>query len=144
MPNHILNRIAIEKQEKYLEVVEFMKSKEHSFDFNNLVPMPEKIILSMGKNDDWYQWSVENWGTKWNAYDIEKWENIIEFQTAWSHPYPVIVAMSKRFPDVTFNIEYADEDIHGDNFGAYQITNGNDVKVETEPDFATKLWGITD
>ena len=31
-------------------------------------PMPEDIKASMdsnGKDDTWYNWSIENWGTKW-------------------------------------------------------------------------------
>lgn len=35
---------------------------------------------------DWYEWALENWGTKWGTYDHE-WDEgtmILHFQTAWS------------------------------------------------------------
>jgi hypothetical protein len=41
---------------------------------------------------EWYGWQNANWGTKWNAYsqtDIDA--NVIEFQTAWSTPYSLLV-----------------------------------------------------
>ena len=44
----------------------------------------------------WYQWSVNNWGTKWDCYDghIETDEGI-HFQTAWAPPTPVIQKLSE-------------------------------------------------
>ena len=39
------------------------------------------------------------WGTKWNAMSIETKEDSIKFQTAWSTPTPVLLALSERFPE---------------------------------------------
>src|SRR5262245_27088056 len=57
------------------------------------VPFPEGAI-------DWYEWSIEHWGTKWNAYETRTDEDdtIVEFETAWSHPFPVLDALSAAFP----------------------------------------------
>jgi hypothetical protein len=77
--------------------------------------------------DNWYDWQINNWGTKWNAYSIRKIsENIIEFDTAWSTPVDVMEKLSKKFSDVEFQIEYADEDF-GYNVGRYNLLNGEDV-----------------
>lgn len=62
--------------------------------------------------ESWYGWSVANWGTKWNAYSIREWddeEQSIYFETAWSPPQPVIEVLSQKFPEVSFEISYADE-----------------------------------
>jgi len=69
----------------------------------------------------WYDWSIQNWGTKWNHYQFAKVnDNEFYFQTAWSHCTPVMIALSKKFPLILFDISYADED-KGYNFGHYKI-----------------------
>jgi len=69
----------------------------------------------------WYDWSRQNWGTKWNYYQFAKVnDNEFYFQTAWSHCTPVMIALSKKFPPILFDVRYADED-KGYNFGHYKI-----------------------
>ena len=82
---------------------------------------------------DWYGWQTDNWGTKWNAYDqYSDDDNVIEFNTAWSTPYNLLVNLSKKYPQVTFEVEYADEDF-GYNVGRYVLLNG-EVTEENIPD----------
>lgn len=45
----------------------------------------------------WYQWCPKNWGTKWNAYQTSINNNVIEFDTAWGWPEPVINAFMQKF-----------------------------------------------
>ena len=54
----------------------------------------------------WYEWCVENWGTKWNSCDTYISGNALCFWTAWSPCLPVIEAMSKMFPDVIIDYWY--------------------------------------
>ena len=77
------------------------------------IPYPEGAT-------DWYDWSIEHWGTKWNAADSSLFEDdtVVRFDTAWSHPYPVVAELSKRFPEDLIQVMYADEDL-GSNFGVY-------------------------
>ena len=91
---------------------------------------------------DWYDWSIENWGTKWNAGDTVVDSDIIEFQTAWSTPIPVFVELSKRLEDTTIAVDYADEDI-GSNCGTLEFFNGQMLQFEPENPrkFACDLWG---
>ena len=52
---------------------------------------------------DWYEWSIQNWGTKWNACNTQindMNEPNIYFDTAWSPPLPVINELSKKYPEV--------------------------------------------
>lgn len=94
------------------------------------------------KARDWYDWSIENWGTKWNAYDDVIDDDVIEFSTAWSTPLPVLVEVSKRLKNVEINVDYADEDI-GSNCGTLEILNGevNEFEPENPREFACNLWG---
>lgn len=65
----------------------------------------------------WYGWCNANWGTKWNAYGYDGYEpasmpdDCIWFQTAWAEPKPVIEALARRYPDITIEHEWANEDL---------------------------------
>ncbi len=70
----------------------------------------------------WHEWRVKHWGTKWNACESEvKGEDVVEFETAWSAPIPVVEELSRMYPEKVVNIMWADEDT-GNNTGeiAYQ------------------------
>ena len=117
--------------------------------FNLRSKTEQKRILSLGEKafnniqkygvKSWYNFAIQKWGTKWNAYDcclddvsvdnfkedLLNLDNItFNFQTAWSAPAQIFDELSKKYPDVTFYIEYADEDI-GHNCGYFEIKNGN-------------------
>lgn len=83
-------------------------------------------------HQDWYSWSNDKWGTKWNAYSQSLMEgsNEIQFETAWSTPYPVIEALSHKFPEAVISLRYADEDF-GHNCGEYTFQAGDLVEEST-------------
>ena len=83
-------------------------------------------------HQDWYSWSTSNWGTKWNAYsqNSDEGSNEISFETAWSTPYPVIEALSRKYPEAVISMRYADEDF-GHNLGKFSLLNGEE---ETTPE----------
>lgn len=87
----------------------------------------------------WYDWSVEHWETKWNAYDqpehgYDRTADSFRFQTAWSHPSALITHLSKTCPSVVFDIGYADEDL-GSNCGTYTLKNGRRSDETIAPNF---------
>lgn len=59
---------------------------------------------------DWYDWSRDNWGTKWNAARPTLCESsrrlVYQFDTAWAPPLPVIKKLSELFPNVTIKIKF--------------------------------------
>ena len=67
---------------------------------------------STGHLDDrWYDWTVQNWDTKWDCYDVvvtdEDPENTeIEFNTAWSPPEAICSALREQYPDVSITWFY--------------------------------------
>ena len=113
MPNWCNNYLTIEGNDETLrEILEFVKSEETAFDFEKIIPMPDYIYRGVispeaekiyGKNN-WYDWSIENWGTRWNSEDAEVDANEILFLTAWSSCDPVIAALAKMYP--TMRIVY--------------------------------------
>ncbi len=75
----------------------------------------------------WYEWSIANWGTKWNAYEQERIENILRFETAWSNIAKLIKMVSEKYPKATFDYRWADEDT-GNNTG-HIIFNAGESKI---------------
>ena len=67
---------------------------------------------STGELDNrWYDWRVQNWDTKWDAYDVEVVdpdpENMeITFNTAWSPPESICEALREQYPDVSVSWFY--------------------------------------
>ena len=129
MPNHITNRITADA-ETLRTVAEALRGAESAVDFNRLVPMPDDIQVgdltmeerkaSGGRN--WYDWSRQNWGTKWNAYDVVVTAGEVAFDTAWSCPEPIVRALAKEVGG-TWLWSYADEDI-GHNCGQWFCRDG--------------------
>lgn len=67
MANNVLNRIKIKGDKE--DIADFLQkcaiddNGEKVFSFNQFIPMPENPI------PNWYNWSMEHWGTKWDARD---------------------------------------------------------------------------
>lgn len=147
MPNHVTNIVTFEDFEiSNLEsLVEFVRSEDSDFDFNQIMPMPQKIrddkeLLttdrrSETKGRNWYDWSCNHWGTKWNCYDSNYDEKIYEyfFMTAWSAPFPVLTELSRLFPEITIIHQWCDEDWCSGNLGEIHYRNG-EIIYEFNPD----------
>ncbi len=168
MPNHIKNRIVFDcTDSRFREILKEISYRgkdgkippECSMDFNTVIPMPDNIFRGnlgreeyrlYGKNN-WYDWSIANWGTKWNSYGggYDESRKTIWFLTAWSAPHPVMSGLAKRYPGLSFSHEWADEDI-GQNLGRVDYRHGVIERVyETARGsmeavrFALRLWDYT-
>lgn len=83
----------------------------------------------------WYQWSIDHWGTKWDAYspmttDAEPEDGAIGFgfDTAWSFPTPIFEELARRFPTLTFDCVCFDE---GWNFAGEGIFSAAEITFAT-------------
>lgn len=72
---------------------------------------------------NWYDWHRDMWGTKWNSSRPCWCGNEVWFDTAWSFCEPVIVELSKKFPNVRIDFQFADEDM-GNNCDYGWCQNG--------------------
>ena len=115
MPNYCDNYLRIDGPADAVKtVIDFVKSSENKFDFNKIVPMPDDIYQgSVGSaeraiygENNWYDWSCKNWGTKWNSVDAEIYDEEIQFLTAWSPCDPVIDALAMLFPSIRFTYTF--------------------------------------
>lgn len=92
-------------------------------------------------SDTWYDWCVENWGTKWGASRCENNNNTIIFETAWATPEPIFEKLSEEFPNDIIEVNYADECYSNNNNGKLFYQYGVCIKsIELYEDFAEKIW----
>jgi hypothetical protein len=177
MPNHVINILTIEASNKQEIINAIRGNEVYQcIDFNKIIPMPEELeettfpvrivteeeynkgngitqemkdkLIEKYGHADWYSWRNANWGTKWNAYDQSSDDHgQITFNTAWNTPLSVMKKLSEQYPDATFNVRYADEDL-GYNCGEYTIQNGETEwdyignQDEQSNEFACEIWGV--
>ena len=75
-------------------------------------PWRRLVFKSTGISDDrWYDWRLQNWDTKWDAYDVnfvdedpDQFE--VEFNTAWSPPEAICSALREQYPDLAISWFY--------------------------------------
>jgi hypothetical protein len=127
--------------------------------FNRLIPTPENIFQGdlgiedeqkYGKDNCWYYWRINNWGTKWDAYDVEIQmydDDVIGimFQTAWNAPLPYMKELAKVCVEEGCEMsgKFSDEDF-GSNMGIYYINEDKEFAVEWHEDDAElyeECWG---
>ena len=78
----------------------------------------------------WYEWSVENWGTKWDMYERGCSNKVLTFQTAWSTPVEWYKEFAKTLPEgVIIKVEYASEDF-GYHTGEFELSSEGVVENE--------------
>ena len=79
-------------------------------------PEEEAALKDIGYSN-WYDWSIVNWGTKWNACHpaiafegtMPSGQVEITFDTAWDAPIPVFRKIARTFPTLTFEFEWHNE-----------------------------------
>jgi hypothetical protein len=78
----------------------------------------------------------KEWGTKWNACNsiVNSENKEASFDTAWSCPEPIFIALSRKFPKEKIEVIYADEDI-GSNCGRFILLNGDYTFSDIAPSY---------
>lgn len=83
--------------------------------------------------DNWYDWAVSNWGTKWGTYDVEYHDNILTFTSAWNAPSNNILQLLANYLDNGFTIEgtdeFEDEPSYSERFESH-VSNDDEEPVE--------------
>jgi hypothetical protein len=63
-------------------------------------------------DDRWYNWRVQNWGTKWDCYDLTIDESELPngfeatFNTAWSPPEDICNALKEKYEGMSISWFY--------------------------------------
>jgi len=99
MPNWCANvvRVTDGSERELAAVYDLLKDTENPF--AAILPRPQSA------EDDWYEWNIANWGTKWDASDffITRHDDgtlDMTFNTAWSPSLEVTRQLSEDFPSL--------------------------------------------
>ena len=75
--------------------------------------LDERLAESMKfAGDNWYNWNIRNWGTKWDANDATLDEGgtlFYQFSTAWSPAEGAFKAMVEQHPNLQFEFTNVEE-----------------------------------
>jgi hypothetical protein len=95
------------------------KKDDKVFSLEKLFPMPDT-------ETDWYNWNINNWGTKWDLSDVridDNGESVdLKFESAWSPPINAFEKISIDYPNIHFKMTYVEEG--NDFFGINEFENG--------------------
>lgn len=143
MPNYIYNRLTLFG--KALDLIQFYEDNKtdiYLLSFKKCVYIDEDSISSINFEDQ-YKIYMENWGTMWDAFDVES--AVISFSmrdkidrnalynieyifyTAWSPPEVWLQKISEKYTRLTGELIYESEDILF--FGKYNLGKGNSSKI---------------
>ena len=109
MPNHTDNRVILSHADSKMidDIYNVMNTDDASL-LQHIIPMNESLL----DGGDWYEWRLDNWGTKWDIYEthctrIDANTLQLNFLTAWSPPIPIFDKLTDM--GYKINARYLDE-----------------------------------
>lgn len=131
MPNHVDNILRVEGASEEVAAFVAAVSGDGPFDCDKIIPYPANLRAMDDAAHEWdkkarepggpprpmdgfnsggYEWCIENWGTKWGAYDAMLDHRgglaTYTFQSAWGPPIKAIRAAAKQYPSLAFELNY--------------------------------------
>ena len=117
MPNHTSNRLTVNGPTKERDkFIEENRGAEEQLSLEQALPTPPEALgsnkITNGSMPTWYNWRVENWGTKWDVFydDVVLSDHgdigiKVSFETAWSPPEQVFDYIYENF-DCDIEVEF--------------------------------------
>jgi len=74
----------------------------------------ETIRKNFAESNNWYNWNVRNWGTKWDSVEPKVLDEgdgfvVYQFETAWAPPTAAFIALSAQHPDLKIRVIFMEE-----------------------------------
>lgn len=166
MPNWVATKLKFNNitDEQFDRIVEQFCTNG-CLDFEKLIPMPDDVFRENLSPEDrqkypgdlnWYDWSINHWGTKWNARhgENDRPNHTLRYWTAWSYAEPPVQELAERLRDdgtlsgdATIEVYAMNEDIY---CGAEVRCYEPDGEWYGEEEFGTRefwkicedLWGV--
>lgn len=105
MPNWCSNTAQITAPKPVIDEIRQVIADQQGL-LNWMVPRPAD------QEDNWYDWNISNWGTKWDVDtaevvdDNEEDSIVITFDTAWAPPLDAFRTWAERDGRVTFELSF--------------------------------------
>lgn len=152
MPNWCSNEVSVSgSPEVIAQILAIAPKGDDAFQMNNFVPLPEELEGTIAPKDkpNWYDWNIDNWGTKWDMCDVHlsvhpsKAGFSISYNTAWSPNTPFWEKFSELYP-VKIHQQYVEEGMCF--MGEATIENGlvEDYSVDIDSEHYLKAGAILD
>tara|TARA_R100001224_G_scaffold54961_1_gene32182 strand:- start:263 stop:1048 length:786 start_codon:yes stop_codon:yes gene_type:complete len=142
-PQKIISQEEYNKQEKRRLEWEKQEPPKNPFFSEGVTLQIQAFLLENYGSDNWYDWALKNWGTKWGCYDNDVQGNNYHFTTAWGTLNDSILEeFAKVIPD--FSYFYEEEQGWGGNM---EFENGECVVndfYDIPPFNETKSFWIND
>lgn len=123
MPNYCNNYITVQG-----DSMDIANLYDAEMSFQKLYPCPylDNNYKVIGKDNAWFMWCVQNWGTKGsiecNVKMINENTLNVDMTTAWSPPIEFLKHLSTTMPSLTFKIHFWELGVR--IAGAYEIRQG--------------------
>ena len=141
--NESLNKFWIENRS-----IDNEEEENEYLSFNKSVPIPKN-------HDDWYHWCIDNWGTKWDAFectlneidsindnlDEDCTSLIYQFDTAWGPPLIWLQKIVNIYINISFTLEYSEPGM--DFWGKKEYLNGELIE-DNECSLSEYNWSKVD
>lgn len=166
MPNWCNNSVTvkgdIESIDKFQKFLDDKNGKEW-FDF--ILPCPEELknvgdvsfhdkrneeLMAKYGYQDWYSWSLDNWGCKWNC-DAQDWDRDEDTITFWfDSPWGPPIALYEEMENQGYEVEahYHEEGmafVGRFSYGSDENYEYSDIEsLDDIPEELVEYWGIRD
>lgn len=128
MPNYCTNTLMLneDSNDSILEVIKPYLGESGHLSLEKIRPIPDELkgttsptpldsdpkvqrmLVEKYGHDNWYDWCVDNWGTKWDCEVYHADEKGIGFSTAWSPPIGAIKTLA-ILTGKDFRLTYVEE-----------------------------------
>ena len=134
MPNWCNNSVTINAPKPVIDEIKRILSSEDEGLLNWMRPLPED------QKENWYDWCVSNWGTKWDINeafigdDTEEDSIQFSFDSAWAPPVDAFRHWAEQDGRVTYRLTYMEpgmgfvgwDSYDGDVFDEDYVEQGQD------------------
>jgi hypothetical protein len=140
MPNWCENELRVSGHPDHVD--EFYldnKTDDEELSLKQSVAAPE----SLDYDKEWYQWNLNNWGTKWDLKDVrmDKFEAeiVYYFDSAWSPPEEWLQCVANKYPLLQFHMQFSEG---GCDFWGVREYDGGELVHSEDESLSEHAWRI--